>query len=100
MVLGVCRFCGKHLFLSTNDPAANFSAMQRLCLPGTRQAREGMFLASTAQVPEQSAPLSQRVIENERPDAVSLELAGKRFQRLVGKTSWRNPGACEIIRRR
>jgi len=59
-----------------------------------------MFLASTAQVSEQSPLLSQRVIENERPDAVCLKLDGKRFQSLADKTSWRNPGACEIIRRR
>jgi len=59
-----------------------------------------IFLIGTVHVSKQSAELSQLVIENERPDAVCLELDNKRFQAMTDKDGWQNLDVREIIRRR
>ncbi|MDR3088543.1 MAG: TraB/GumN family protein [Desulfobulbaceae bacterium] len=58
-----------------------------------------IYLVGTAHVSKQSAELVERVIANERPDAVCLELDAKRYQSLTDKEGWRDLNMREIIRR-
>lgn len=58
------------------------------------------ILVGTAHVSQASADLVRRVIENEKPDCVCVELDPQRFKALTEKKRWENLDLKEIIRRK
>ncbi len=61
-------------------------------------AGKEIILVGTAHVSRESAELVRRVIEEERPDTVSIELCAGRYQSLTDKDQWRNTDLFKIIR--
>ena len=59
-----------------------------------------ILLVGTAHVSRESAELTRRVIEAERPDCVCVELDEQRFEALSKKTRWENLDLREVIRNR
>ena len=56
------------------------------------------IIIGTAHISQQSADLVRRVIENEKPDAVCIELDEKRYKALSEKNRWENLDLKQIIR--
>jgi pheromone shutdown-related protein TraB len=63
----------------------------------TYEGRE-ITLIGTAHVSRESADLVRRVIEEERPDTVSLELCESRYQALTQKNRWQDTDLIKVIR--
>lgn len=59
-----------------------------------------ILLVGTAHVSRESAELTRRVIEEQRPDCVCVELDDQRFEALSKKTRWENLDLREVIRNR
>lgn len=57
-----------------------------------------VILVGTAHVSRQSADLVERVIEEERPDTVCVELCQSRYQSLTKKDQWQNTNLLKVIR--
>ncbi|MDK9707487.1 MAG: TraB domain-containing protein [Desulforhopalus sp.] len=55
-------------------------------------------LAGTAHISQETVDLVQRVIDEERPDCVCLELDDKRFQTLTEKLHWQTLDLKTIIK--
>jgi pheromone shutdown-related protein TraB len=55
-------------------------------------------LVGTAHVSKESADLVARVIEEERPDTVAVELCEARYQSLVQKNKWQNTDLIKVIK--
>ncbi|MFC1531842.1 TraB/GumN family protein [Thermodesulfobacteriota bacterium] len=55
-------------------------------------------LLGTAHVSRKSADLVERVIEEESPDTVCVELCQSRYQALIQKNRWRNTDLIKIIK--
>ena len=55
-------------------------------------------LVGTAHVSKESADLVARVIEEERPDTVAIELCEARYQSLIQKNKWQNTDLIKVIR--
>ena len=64
-------------------------------IPGKR-----LLLVGTAHLSQQSRALVARVIAEERPDTVCVELDQRRYQSLVNRQSWENLDLKQIIRNR
>ena len=64
-------------------------------IPGKR-----LLLVGTAHLSQQSRELVARVIAEEQPDAVCVELDQRRYQSLVNRQSWENLDLKQIIRNR
>src|SRR5210317_1992238 len=65
----------------------------------TIEGRE-IFLVGTAHVSQESIDLVQRVIANEKPDCVCVELDDKRYKALSGKKRWESLDLKEIIKKK
>ncbi len=63
----------------------------------TYEGRE-ITLLGTAHVSRESAELVRRIIENERPDTVCLELCESRYQALTQKNRWQDTDLIKVIR--
>ena len=63
----------------------------------TIEGRE-IFLVGTAHVSQESIDLVQRVIANEKPDCVCVELDDKRYKALSGRKRWESLDLKEIIK--
>ena len=59
-----------------------------------------IYLIGTAHVSQESADLVARVINEQRPDAVCLELDEKRYESLAHRKKWEQLDLKEIMRRR
>ena len=59
-----------------------------------------LVLVGTAHISKESAQLVRRVIEEERPDCVCIELDDKRYESLSKRKSWVNLNLKEIIFRK
>jgi pheromone shutdown-related protein TraB len=59
-----------------------------------------LLLVGTAHISRESAQLVRRIIEDERPDTVCVELDEKRFESLSKRKSWVNLNLKEIIYRK
>ncbi len=55
-------------------------------------------LIGTAHVSRESADLVEKVIQDERPDTVSVELCLSRYQALTKKDQWQNTNLLKVIR--
>ena len=58
------------------------------------------IIVGTAHISRQSAELVREVIENEKPDAVCIELDEKRFKALSEKNRWENLDLKSLIRQK
>jgi len=58
------------------------------------------IIVGTAHISRQSADLVREVIENEKPDAVCIELDEKRFKALSEKNRWENLDLKSLIRQK
>ncbi len=56
------------------------------------------ILVGTAHISRESTDLVRRVIENERPDCVCVELDAQRFEALSQKKRWKNLDLKQVIR--
>jgi pheromone shutdown-related protein TraB len=63
----------------------------------TRDGREYIIIG-TAHVSRESAELVERVIEDETPDTVCVELCQARYQSMMDSDSWRNMDIVKVIR--
>jgi len=82
----------------STDPAAgqpSDSDVHRLRVDG----RE-ILLVGTAHISRESAELTRRVIEEERPDCVCVELDEQRYEALSKRTRWENLDLRDVIRSR
>ena len=52
----------------------------------------------TAHVSMESADLVEHVIEEERPDTVSVELCQSRYQSIIQKNQWQNTNLLKVIK--
>ena len=59
-----------------------------------------LLLVGTAHISRESAELVRKVIEEEQPDVVCVELDEKRFESLSKRKSWVNLNLKEIIYRK
>jgi len=59
-----------------------------------------IILIGTAHVSRESADLVERVIEEERPDTVCVELCQSRYDAITQKTSWEEMDILKIIRKK
>ena len=59
-----------------------------------------IILVGTAHVSRESAELVERVIEEERPDTVCVELCQSRYDSIMQKTSWEEMDILKIIRQK
>ena len=59
-----------------------------------------IFLVGTAHVSQESVDLVQKVIANEKPDCVCVELDEKRYKALSGRKRWESLDLKEIIRKK
>ena len=59
-----------------------------------------IFLVGTAHVSRESVDLVQKVIANEKPDCVCVELDNKRYQALSGRKRWESLDLKEIIKKK
>jgi len=59
-----------------------------------------IFLIGTAHVSKESVDLVRRVIANEKPDCVCVELDEKRYKALSGRKRWESLDLKEIIRKK
>jgi pheromone shutdown-related protein TraB len=59
---------------------------------------KAITLIGTAHVSRESAELVQRVIEEERPDSVCVELCESRYQSLIQKSQWQNTNLLKVIK--
>lgn len=68
--------------------------------PITRLQLDGkeIILIGTAHVSQQSADLVRKVIEEERPDSVCIELDDKRYETLNNPKSWESTDLVEVIK--
>jgi len=68
--------------------------------PITRLTLDGkeLILIGTAHVSQQSAQLVQRVIEQERPDSVCIELDEKRYETLQNPKAWESTDLVQVIK--
>lgn len=57
-----------------------------------------IVLVGTAHVSKQSAELVEKVIEEEKPDTVCVELCQSRYQSLTRKDQWRNMNLLKVIK--
>jgi pheromone shutdown-related protein TraB len=55
-------------------------------------------LIGTAHVSRESADLVQRVIEEEKPDIVCVELCESRYQSIMQKSQWQNTNLLKVIK--
>ena len=55
-------------------------------------------LLGTAHVSKESADLVEKVIHEERPDAVCIELCKSRFESITKKNQWKNTDLIKVIR--
>lgn len=65
-----------------------------------RLGEREILLVGTAHVSQESTDLVRRVIEEERPDAVCVELDERRYQALSQRKSWQELDLRQVIRRR
>lgn len=63
----------------------------------TRDGKEYIIIG-TAHVSRESAELVERVIEEETPDTVCVELCQARYQSMMDSDSWRNMDIVKVIR--
>jgi len=63
----------------------------------TRDGKEYIIIG-TAHVSRESAELVERVIEDETPDTVCVELCQARYQSMMDSDSWRNMDIVKVIR--
>jgi len=59
-----------------------------------------IFLVGTAHVSQESVDLVRKVIANEKPDCVCVELDDKRYKALSGRKRWESLDLKEIIRKK
>lgn len=59
-----------------------------------------ILLVGTAHISRESAELARRVIEEQRPDCVCVELDEQRYEALSKRTRWENLDLRELIRNR
>jgi pheromone shutdown-related protein TraB len=59
-----------------------------------------IILVGTAHVSRESADLVERVIREERPETVSVELCQSRYQSSTQKTQWQNTDLIKVIKER
>jgi pheromone shutdown-related protein TraB len=59
-----------------------------------------IILVGTAHVSRESADLVERVIREERPETVSVELCQSRYQSITQKTQWQNTDLIKVIKER
>jgi pheromone shutdown-related protein TraB len=59
-----------------------------------------IILVGTAHVSRESADLVERVILEERPETVSVELCQSRYQSITQKTQWQNTDLIKVIKER
>jgi pheromone shutdown-related protein TraB len=57
-----------------------------------------IILIGTAHVSRESAKLVAKVIEEERPDTVSIELCNSRYESMTKKNQWQNTDLIKVIR--
>ncbi|MFZ7112866.1 MAG: TraB/GumN family protein [Desulfatiglandales bacterium] len=57
-----------------------------------------VILVGTAHVSRQSADLVEKIIEEERPETVCVELCQSRYQSLTKKDQWQNTNLLKVIR--
>lgn len=57
-----------------------------------------IILVGTAHVSRESADLVERVVREERPDTVSIELCQSRYQALTQKNRWQNTDLIKVIK--
>jgi len=57
-----------------------------------------IILIGTAHVSRESADLVERVIREERPETVCVELCQSRFQSMTDKKKWQNTDLIKVIR--
>src|SRR5690625_746695 len=57
-----------------------------------------IILIGTAHVSKQSAELVKRMIEQERPDAVCIELDAERFESMKNRDKWKQMDIFKVIR--
>jgi pheromone shutdown-related protein TraB len=57
-----------------------------------------IILLGTAHVSKESADLAARVIEEEKPDTVCIELCEARYQALTQKNKWQNTDLIKVIK--
>jgi pheromone shutdown-related protein TraB len=65
-----------------------------------RSGDKEIILVGTAHVSQESADLVRRVIENERPDRVCVELDEQRFKALTEPHRWKNLNIRQVIKNR
>ena len=63
-------------------------------------ADKTVLLVGTAHISQQSADLVQTVIEQERPDAVCIELDEKRYAALSQRRKWEDLNLKEVVRKK
>jgi pheromone shutdown-related protein TraB len=80
---------------STGTIAVPDSDVHRLTVDGNE-----LILVGTAHISRESAELVRKVIEDEQPDVVCVELDEKRFESLSKRKSWVNLNLKEIIYRK
>jgi pheromone shutdown-related protein TraB len=80
----------------TESEAADRTADVRTVRLGDRE----ILIVGTAHVSRESADLVERVIREERPDRVCVELDPQRYEALVRKTQWESLDLRQVIRRR
>jgi pheromone shutdown-related protein TraB len=73
----------------------NHSDIHRLTM-----GNQELILIGTAHISKESAQLVRRVIEEEKPDCVCIELDDKRYESLSKRKSWVNLNLKEIIYRK
>jgi pheromone shutdown-related protein TraB len=88
---------GKNLYMSEQEDSSHAypDDVQILSVDG----RE-IFLVGTAHVSKESVDLVRRVIANEKPDSVCVELDDKRYKALSGRKRWESLDLKEIIRKK
>lgn len=59
-----------------------------------------ILLVGTAHISQQSVDLVEKVIEQERPDAVCIELDEKRYSALSKRQSWENLDLKQVVRKK
>ena len=84
----------------TESTTIDLSADQNSDVHRLKVGDKQLVLVGTAHISQESAQLVQRVIEEERPDCVCIELDEKRYESLAKRKSWVNLNLKEIIYRK
>ena len=79
--------------MSTNEKIMNTEHINRLTIGG-----KDIIIVGTAHVSRESAELVERVIEEEHPDTVCVELCESRYNAIKQKENWEKTDIVKIVR--